>query len=91
MLDVITGRGHGGKVKSGQIWINGQPSTPQLVSKCMAHVRQHDQLLPNLTVRETLAFVAQLRLPRTFSQAQLHRQETCLLFDLEGRKPFPHG
>ena len=76
MLDVITGRGHGGKVKSGQIWINGQPSTPQLVSKCMAHVRQHDQLLPNLTVRETLAFVAQLRLPRTFSQAQRDKRVT---------------
>lgn len=70
MLDVITGRGHGGKIRSGQIWINGQPSTPQLVRKSVAHVRPHDQLLPNLTVRETLAIVAQLRLPRSFSQTQ---------------------
>lgn len=76
VLDVITGRGHGGKIKFGQIWINGQPSTPQLVRKCVAHVRQHDQLLPNLTVRETLAFVAQLRLPRTFSQAQRDKRVT---------------
>ncbi|XP_036781507.2 ATP-binding cassette sub-family G member 8 isoform X3 [Manis pentadactyla] len=85
VLDVITGRGHGGKIKSGQIWINGQPSTPQLVRKCVAHVRQHDQLLPNLTVRETLAFVAQLRLPRTFSQAQRDkrpRSDIFRLFDL---------
>lgn len=76
LLDVITGRDHGGKIKSGQIWINGQLSTPQLVRKYVAHVRQHDQLLPNLTVRETLAFVAQLRLPRTFSQAQRDERVT---------------
>lgn len=73
---MITGRGPGGKIKSGQIWINGQPSTPQLVRKCVAHVRQHDQLLPNLTVRETLAFIAQLRLPRNFSQAQRDKRVT---------------
>ncbi|XP_024408841.2 ATP-binding cassette sub-family G member 8 [Desmodus rotundus] len=86
LLDVITGRGHGGKVKSGQIWINGQPSTPQLVSKCMAHVRQHDQLLPNLTVRETLAFVAQLRLPRTFSQAQRDKRVDDVIAELRLRQ-----
>ncbi|KAB1266916.1 ATP-binding cassette sub-family G member 8 [Camelus dromedarius] len=33
LLDVITGRDYGGKIKSGQIQINGQPSTPQLVRK----------------------------------------------------------
>lgn len=77
LLDVITGRDHGGKIKSGQIWINGQPSTPQLVRKYVAHVRPHDHLLPNLTVRETLAFVAQLRLPRTFSQAQRDKRVTA--------------
>nr|XP_054366185.1 ATP-binding cassette sub-family G member 8 [Mirounga angustirostris] len=49
LLDVITGRDHGGKIKSGQIWINGQSSTPQLVRKFVAHVRLHDQLLPNLS------------------------------------------
>lgn len=63
-------------MKSGQIWINGQPCTRQLVQKCVAHVRQHDQLLPNLTVRETLAFVAQMRLPRSFSQAQRDKRVT---------------
>ncbi|KAF3826818.1 hypothetical protein GH733_009343 [Mirounga leonina] len=54
LLDVITGRDHGGKIKSGQIWINGQSSTPQLVRKFVAHVRQHDQLLPNLSARPWL-------------------------------------
>lgn len=55
---------------SGQILINGRPSTPQLVRKSIAHVRQDDRLLPHLTVRETLAFVAKLRLPTHFTQAQ---------------------
>ncbi|XP_062934937.1 ATP-binding cassette sub-family G member 8 [Cynocephalus volans] len=85
LLDVITGRGHGGKIKSGQIWINGQPSTPQLVGKCVAHVRQHDQLLPNLTVRETLAFTAQLRLPKAFSQAQRDKRVEDVIAELRLR------
>nr|XP_020144180.1 ATP-binding cassette sub-family G member 8 isoform X2 [Microcebus murinus] len=86
LLDVITNRGHGGKIKSGQIWINGQPSTPQLVRKCMAHVRQHDQLLPNLTVRETLAFIAQMRLPRSFSQAQRDKRVEDVIAELRLRQ-----
>ncbi|XP_044118348.1 ATP-binding cassette sub-family G member 8 [Neovison vison] len=86
LLDVITGRDYGGKIKSGQIWINGQPSTPQLVRKHVAHVRQHDQLLPNLTVRETLAFVAQLRLPRTFSQAQRDERVDDVIAELRLRQ-----
>uniref|UniRef100_A0A2K6G088 ATP-binding cassette sub-family G member 8 n=1 Tax=Propithecus coquereli TaxID=379532 RepID=A0A2K6G088_PROCO len=86
LLDVITNRGHGGKIKSGQIWINGQPSTPQLVRKCVAHVRQHDQLLPNLTVRETLTFIAQMRLPRSFSQAQRDKRVEDVIAELRLRQ-----
>ncbi|XP_077885409.1 ATP-binding cassette sub-family G member 8 isoform X4 [Ictidomys tridecemlineatus] len=86
LLDVITGRHHGGKMKSGSIWINRQPSTPQVVRKCVAHVRQHDQLLPNLTVRETLAFVAQMRLPRSFSQAQRDKRVEDVIAELRLRQ-----
>ncbi|XP_032764563.1 ATP-binding cassette sub-family G member 8 isoform X1 [Rattus rattus] len=86
LLDVITGRDHGGKMKSGQIWINGQPSTPQLIRKCVAHVRQQDQLLPNLTVRETLTFIAQMRLPKTFSQAQRDKRVEDVIAELRLRQ-----
>lgn len=55
---------------SGEVLVNGRPNTPQLVKKSVAHVRQDDRLLPHLTVRETLAFVAKLRLPTHFTQAQ---------------------
>lgn len=57
-------------MKSGEILINGKPCTRSLVKKNIAHVRQDDRLLPHLTVRETLAFVAKLRLPAHFSQKQ---------------------
>ena len=70
LLDIITCRDEGGKVRHGQVLINGTPSTPKLVRRSIAHVRQDDRLLPHLTVRETLAFVARLRLPTHFSQAQ---------------------
>ncbi|XP_023567018.1 ATP-binding cassette sub-family G member 8 isoform X2 [Octodon degus] len=86
LLDVITGRDHGGRMCSGQIWINGQPSTSRLVRKCVAHVRQHDQLLPHLTVRETLAFVAQMRLPRSFSQAERNKRVEDVIAELRLRQ-----
>ncbi|KAM9601511.1 LOW QUALITY PROTEIN: ATP-binding cassette sub-family G member 8 [Trichechus inunguis] len=86
LVDVITGRGCGGRIQSGQIWINGKPSAPQVVRKCVAHVRQHGQLLTNLTVRETLAFVAQLRLPRTFSQAQRDKRVEDVITELRLRQ-----
>nr|XP_020856962.1 ATP-binding cassette sub-family G member 8 isoform X2 [Phascolarctos cinereus] len=86
LLDVITCRERGGKVKSGQILINGQPSTPQLVKKCIAHVRQQDSLLPNLTVWETLLFVAQLRLPRASSHAERKKRVEEVIAELRLRQ-----
>ncbi|KAL0177788.1 hypothetical protein M9458_026682, partial [Cirrhinus mrigala] len=70
LLDIITCRDEGGTLNSGEILINGKTSTRSLVKKCIAHVRQDDRLLPHLTVRETLAFVAKLRLPAHFTQEQ---------------------
>ncbi|XP_036607203.1 ATP-binding cassette sub-family G member 8 [Trichosurus vulpecula] len=86
LLDVITCREHGGKIKSGQILINGQSSTPQLVKKCIAHVRQHDNLLPNLTVWETLLFVAKLRLSRNISDAQRKKRVEEVIAELRLRQ-----
>lgn len=74
LFDVITCRDHGAKITSGQIMINGKRSTRQLVKKCIAHVRHDDRLLPNLTVRETLLFIAKLRLPKMFSNSQREKR-----------------
>ncbi|XP_009977509.1 PREDICTED: ATP-binding cassette sub-family G member 8 [Tauraco erythrolophus] len=86
LLDVITCRDHGGKITSGQITINNKPSTPQLVKKCIAHVRQDDRLLPHLTVRETLLFVARLRLPKFFSDSQRQKRVEDVIAELRLRQ-----
>ncbi|RMC12470.1 hypothetical protein DUI87_09987 [Hirundo rustica rustica] len=49
LLDVITCRDHGGKIKSGQVMINNKPSTPQLVRKCIAHV---EDVIAELRLRQ---------------------------------------
>uniref|UniRef100_A0A8C5C487 ATP-binding cassette, sub-family G (WHITE), member 8 n=1 Tax=Gadus morhua TaxID=8049 RepID=A0A8C5C487_GADMO len=86
LLDIITCRDEGGKVRHGQVLINGTPSTPKLVRRSIAHVRQDDRLLPHLTVRETLAFVARLRLPTHFSQAQRDQRVDDVIAELRLRQ-----
>ncbi|XP_062427891.1 ATP-binding cassette sub-family G member 8, partial [Rhea pennata] len=86
LLDVITCRDHGGKIRSGQILINDKTSTPQLVKKCIAYVRQDDRLLPHLTVKETLLFVAKLRLPKFFSDTQREKRVEDVIAELRLRQ-----
>ncbi|XP_017287221.1 ATP-binding cassette sub-family G member 8 [Kryptolebias marmoratus] len=86
LLDIITCRDEGGTMTSGQVLINGKPNTPQLVKKSIAHVRQDDRLLPHLTVRETLSFVAQLRLPTYFTQAQRDKRVDDVIAELRLRQ-----
>ncbi|XP_051504195.1 ATP-binding cassette sub-family G member 8-like isoform X2 [Myxocyprinus asiaticus] len=86
LLDIITCRDEGGSMKSGEILINGKPSTRSLAKKSIAHVRQDDRLLPHLTVRETLAFVAKLRLPAHFSQEQRDQRVDDVIAELRLRQ-----
>ncbi|KAE8600648.1 hypothetical protein XENTR_v10013346 [Xenopus tropicalis] len=86
LLDIITCKDEGGKIKSGQILINGKVSTKHRVKKCVAHVRQDDQLLPHLTVRETLTFIAKLRLPKSYSEEQRRRQVEDVIAELRLRQ-----
>uniref|UniRef100_G3P948 ATP-binding cassette sub-family G member 8 n=1 Tax=Gasterosteus aculeatus aculeatus TaxID=481459 RepID=G3P948_GASAC len=86
LLDILTCRDEGGARTSGHVLINGKPNTPQLVKKNIAHVRQDDRLLPHLTVRETLAFVARLRLPTHFSQAQRDQRVDDVIAELRLRQ-----
>ncbi|KAM9476927.1 ATP-binding cassette sub-family G member 8 [Clarias gariepinus] len=86
LLDIITCRDEGGTKKSGEILINGKPCMPSLVKKSIAHVRQDDRLLPHLTVRETLTFVAKLRLPTHFTQAQRDQRVDDVIAELRLRQ-----
>ena len=60
-LDVLSARV---RPTSGAITCNGVPLTPNLFRSIAAFVPQHDLLIPTLTVKETLKFHADLRLPR---------------------------
>ncbi|XP_012720443.2 ATP-binding cassette sub-family G member 8 [Fundulus heteroclitus] len=86
LLDIITCRDEGGTMTAGQVLINGKPNTPQLVKRSVAHVRQDDRLLPHLTVRETLSFVAKLRLPTHFTQAQRDQRVDDVIAELRLRQ-----
>lgn len=86
LLDIITCRDEGGTMTSGQILINGKPNTPRVVRKTTAHVRQDDRLLPHLTVRETLVFVAKLRLPTHFTKAQRDKRVDDVIAELRLRQ-----
>uniref|UniRef100_A0A673BSB5 ATP-binding cassette sub-family G member 8 n=2 Tax=Sphaeramia orbicularis TaxID=375764 RepID=A0A673BSB5_9TELE len=86
LLDIITCRDEGGTITSGQILINGKPNTPKVVRKTVAHVRQDDRLLPHLTVRETLVFVAKLRLPTHFTKAQRDKRVDDVIAELRLRQ-----
>lgn len=86
LLDIITCRDEGGTMTSGQILINNKPNTPRVVRKTIAHVRQDDRLLPHLTVRETLVFVAKLRLPTHFTKAQRDKRVDDVIAELRLRQ-----
>lgn len=61
LLNVIAGRMRGGRIRaSGSIMFNGQDDIDRIRS---AYVMQQDVLIPTLTVRETLQYAADLRLP----------------------------
>ena len=67
---MISGQAEGGDA-SGQILVNGQDRTTEVMREYSAYVRQNDRLLPHLTVKETLMFVAQLKLPKSWSHIKI--------------------
>lgn len=70
LLDVIAGRNDGGEI-SGEVYLNSVARTNSMIRACSAYVRQDDRLLAHLTVKETLMFVAQLKLPSKFLHSQI--------------------
>ncbi|KAK7208609.1 ABC efflux transporter [Myxozyma melibiosi] len=58
-------------IASGAVLLNGQSPSPAVLKAICSYVTQDDDgLLPTLTVRETLNFAADLRLPPTLTKAQ---------------------
>lgn len=68
LLNVISGRMGGGRVRvDGTTTFNGQEGVGSIRS---AYVMQQDILIPTLTVRETLQYSADLRLPPPTTQEE---------------------
>ncbi len=65
MLDILADRKTTGQV-TGQVLLNGQPRTRDLIHKSSAYVMQDNVFISALTVYETLYFAALLRLPETW-------------------------
>lgn len=71
LLNVMSGRMRGSRVSiTGRTLFNG---SEDIASVRSAYVIQQDILLPTLTVRETLTYAAQLRLPPSFGQQERQR------------------
>lgn len=68
LLDVLAMRSCGGTVK-GSILVSGRRVTEAQFRSISTYVPQEDVFVPTLSVWETLAFTAALRLPGAFSRA----------------------
>ncbi|KAJ3083319.1 hypothetical protein HDU99_010950, partial [Rhizoclosmatium hyalinum] len=65
LLDILAGKDKRGKI-TGSLTLDGVPfNSKDSSNNKVAYVDQDDLLLPSLTVRETLLFSAQLRLPES--------------------------
>jgi hypothetical protein len=78
MLDILARRAKGGTVK-GDLLMNGHPVNPGVFRRVSAYVQQEDIMHSYLTVRETVAFNAKLRLPPEFTDAMIDDKVTNIL------------
>ena len=69
LLDVIAGRKTQGTLE-GKIFVGEKKSSSKVLKSCAAYVEQFDNLLPTLTVRETLLYAAELKRPNVKDKSQ---------------------
>ncbi|KND02196.1 uncharacterized protein SPPG_02683 [Spizellomyces punctatus DAOM BR117] len=67
---------------TGQILINNRPAKTYIATGRVAYVQQSDQLLPYLTVRETLRYAARLRLPNDMPRSQKYKLVEDVILEL---------
>lgn len=80
LLNSMSHRMTGGRLKStGTVLYNGDPKLTRIRS---AYVMQQDILLPSLTVRETLLYAAELRLPPPTTSAERRRVVEDVILEL---------
>ncbi|KAJ3338608.1 ATP-binding cassette sub- G member 2 [Gonapodya sp. JEL0774] len=83
LLNALSGRLPGSIQLSGSVLVNGAKRDRRRWKREVAYVEQEDLLLPTLTVRETLNFAAEIRLPdATYTKAQKLARVEALLHSL---------
>lgn len=86
LLDLLAMRAKGGKVE-GHLSVNGVVVTSNAARSAqyramVGYVSQEDTLLPSLTVRETIAYAARLKLPTAFSDGTIDQIVDAVLASL---------
>lgn len=81
LLNALAMRAPDWCIPSGEIKFNGQMETKETVKATMNYVMAHDKLLPYLTVFETLASAADLKLAHLPKEERRARVE-CVLTDM---------
>ncbi|KAL2652756.1 hypothetical protein R1flu_020884 [Riccia fluitans] len=73
LLDVLAGRKTVGRI-TGEILINGYPKVPDTFARISGYVEQNDIHTPFITVKESLDFSANLRLPSKANRKQFVKE-----------------
>ncbi|GJM94415.1 hypothetical protein PR202_ga11056 [Eleusine coracana subsp. coracana] len=81
LLDALAGRIARDSLK-GHVSLNGEPLQGRRLRAISAYVMQDDLLYPMLTVRETLLFAAEFRLPRSLSPEKKRARVDALVDQL---------
>lgn len=80
LLDVISGRSDG--EVTGVVSYKGEQCTRDVMMQKSSYVLQADRLLPTLTVRETLTYMAYLKLPGNSSLAEIEAKVQSVIMDM---------
>lgn len=81
LIDALANRIAKGSLK-GTVALNGEAMNSRLLKAISAYVMQDDLLFPMLTVKETLMFAAEFRLPRTLSKSKKKMRVQALIDQL---------
>mmetsp|Transcript_10413 Transcript_10413/g.23570 ORF Transcript_10413/g.23570 Transcript_10413/m.23570 type:complete len:618 (-) Transcript_10413:135-1988(-) len=79
LLTLLRGLGGAGSKLSGEVLFDGKAINASIVRSTTRFVAQEDVYLPGLTPRETLSFVAQLRLSRKWTAEQRAQRINAVL------------
>lgn len=83
LLTLLRGLSAPGSEMTGHVLCNARPVTSEQMRRCCSAVPQEDAFLAGLTVRETLHFAAELRLPRRWTKRSRARRVARVTSDLQ--------